>query len=215
MSRGKQFPQFNAAARDWLEADVGVVDNPSTSCGVGACDEPAVYRVPWHSVGGDIAYCSYHLARYRELHPELFERVQAAVNEDLTALATRGDRSSRSTPFPSSCSTKSSSRSRCSRPATHFTKRPIRTNSSSTEPSIGASKNEVVLRPRASALASSSGTWNSASASTRGARKRWLPSTGVTRRDVESCVVSRADSVVEDRAASLRGLLAALQARRD
>jgi len=22
MSRGKQFPQFNAAARDWLEADV-------------------------------------------------------------------------------------------------------------------------------------------------------------------------------------------------
>jgi len=92
MSRGKQFPQFNAAARDWLEADVGVVDNPSTSCGVGACDEPAVYRVPWHSVGGDIAYCSYHLARYRELHPDLFDRVQAAVDEDLTTHATRGDR---------------------------------------------------------------------------------------------------------------------------
>jgi len=91
MSRGR-FPQFNAAARDWLEADVGAVDDPSTSCGVGACDEPAVYRVPWHSVGGDIAYCSYHLARYEELHPELFERVQAAVDEDLTRNATRGDR---------------------------------------------------------------------------------------------------------------------------
>jgi len=90
MSRGR-FPQFNAAARDWLEADIGPVD-PSTSCGVGACDEAAVYRVPWHSVGGDIAYCSYHLARYQELHPDLFERVQAAVDEDLTTHATRGDR---------------------------------------------------------------------------------------------------------------------------
>jgi len=70
----------------------GAVDDPSTSCGVGACNEPAGYRVPWHSVGGDIAYCSYHLARYRELHPDLFDRVQAAVDEDLTTHATRGDR---------------------------------------------------------------------------------------------------------------------------
>ncbi|NHX37647.1 MULTISPECIES: hypothetical protein [Halolamina] len=91
MSRGERFAQFNAAARSFFEADVGPV-NPSVSCGVEACDEAAVYRVPWHSVGGDITYCGYHLARYRELHPDLFERVQEAVDEDLSALATRGAR---------------------------------------------------------------------------------------------------------------------------
>jgi hypothetical protein len=54
MSRGR-FPQFNSAARSFLEADPGPVDDES--CGVGQCDLDAVYRVPWHSVGGDIAYC--------------------------------------------------------------------------------------------------------------------------------------------------------------
>ncbi len=92
MSRGERFQRFNAGARDWLETDVGPVDDPDTSCGVSPCEADPVYRVPWHSVGGDIAYCSYHLARYRELHPDLFERVQDAVDEDLSALATRGDR---------------------------------------------------------------------------------------------------------------------------
>jgi len=90
MSRGR-FPQFNAAAQSFLEADVGPAD-PAVSCGVGGCDTGAVYRVPWPSVGGDIAYCGYHLARYRAQHPELFERVQAAVDDDLTAHATRGAR---------------------------------------------------------------------------------------------------------------------------
>ncbi|WP_049980289.1 hypothetical protein [Halolamina rubra] len=90
MSRGR-FPQFNAAAQSFLEAEIGPV-GPSVSCGVGACNADAVFRVPWHSVGGDIAYCGYHLARYRAHHPELFERVQAAVEEDVTAHATRGAR---------------------------------------------------------------------------------------------------------------------------
>lgn len=61
MSRGR-FPQFNAAARSWLEADVGPVDDEP--CGVGPCDEDVVYRVSWPSVGGDVAYCGFHLARY-------------------------------------------------------------------------------------------------------------------------------------------------------
>lgn len=90
MSRGERFSRFNAAAQSFLEADVGAVDDED--CGVGPCEGTAVYRVPWPEMGGDIAYCDYHLARYRELHPNLFERVQAAVDEDLTALATRGDR---------------------------------------------------------------------------------------------------------------------------
>lgn len=91
MSRGERFSQFNAAVRAGLEADVGPVD-PSTSCGVDPCEETAAFRVPWHAVGGDIDYCGYHLARYREQHPDIFERVQNAVDEDLTAYATRGDR---------------------------------------------------------------------------------------------------------------------------
>ena len=90
MSRGERFSQFNARARSFLEANVGAVDDEP--CGIGPCEGDALYRVPWPSVGGDIAYCSYHLARYEELHPELFERVQEAVDEDLTAHATRGHR---------------------------------------------------------------------------------------------------------------------------
>jgi len=85
-----RFQRFNAGVRSALEADVGPVDD--AECGVGPCKTGPVYRVPWHSVGGDIAYCGYHLARYREQHPELFKRVQEAVDEDLSVLATRGDR---------------------------------------------------------------------------------------------------------------------------
>jgi len=87
MSRGQDFARFNAGARTFLEPDIGPIEDEDCS----ACDSPAVYRVPWPSVG-DVAYCSYHLARYRELHPKLWNRVDQAVDEDLSALATRGDR---------------------------------------------------------------------------------------------------------------------------
>jgi|GEM_PF-4661517 hypothetical protein len=90
MSRGGSYARFNAAARHFLEADIGPV--AGEDCAVDACDDSAVFRVPWPSVGGDIAYCGYHLARYHEQHPDLFDRVQDVVDEDLTALATRGDR---------------------------------------------------------------------------------------------------------------------------
>ena len=89
MSRGERFSRFNAGVRSALKADLGAVDHEE--CGVSPCERDAVYRVPWPVVGGDIVYCPYHLARYRALHPDLFERVQEAVDEDLTALATRGD----------------------------------------------------------------------------------------------------------------------------
>jgi len=90
MSRGRNFARFNAGARSTLEADVGPVDDES--CGVDPCDSDAVYRVPWPQFGGDIAYCPYHLARYRHQHPDLWERLQQAVDDELSALATRGDR---------------------------------------------------------------------------------------------------------------------------
>jgi len=92
MSRGERFKQFNAGARDWLETDVGPVDDPNTSCGVGPCEADAVFKVPWPEFGGDVAFCEYHLARYEERHPDLFGRVQEAVDDDLTAAATRGHR---------------------------------------------------------------------------------------------------------------------------
>ncbi len=92
MTRGERFQRFNAGARDWLEADVGPVDDPNTSCGTGACERDAAFRVPWPHFGGDVAFCEFHLARYRARHPDLFDRVQEAVDEDLTAYATRGDR---------------------------------------------------------------------------------------------------------------------------
>jgi hypothetical protein len=81
MSRGQDFARFNAGARAFLEPDIG----PAEDEDCGACDNLAVYRVPWPSVG-DVAYCSDHLARYREQHPKLWNRVEEAVDEDLSAL---------------------------------------------------------------------------------------------------------------------------------
>ncbi len=90
MSRGQDFARFNSAARAFLNPDVGPVEDEA--CAVGACPDAAVYRVPWPQFGGDVAYCSFHLARYRHDHPELFERVQETVDDDLSALATQGQR---------------------------------------------------------------------------------------------------------------------------
>jgi hypothetical protein len=89
VSRGRDFTRFNAGARQFLSPDIGPVE--AEDCSVGACVDAAVYRVPWPSIG-DVAYCSHHLARYRYHHPDCFERVQEHVDEDLTALATRGNR---------------------------------------------------------------------------------------------------------------------------
>ena len=83
MSRGQDYSRFNASVRSALKPDLGPVDDEP--CAVGACDDDAVYRVPWPQVGGDVAYCPYHLARYREQHPDLWERVEEAVDDDLSA----------------------------------------------------------------------------------------------------------------------------------
>jgi len=90
MSRGESFSRFTAGIQSALEVDLGPVqDEP---CAVDPCPDGAVYRVPWPAVGGDVAYCPYHLARYRVEHPDLWSAVQEAVDEDLTKFATRGDR---------------------------------------------------------------------------------------------------------------------------
>jgi len=90
VSRGEDFARFTSGIGAALEVEIGAVDDEP--CAVGPCDSDAVYRVPWPSVGGDVAYCEFHLARYRARHPELWDRVQDAADEDLTAYATRGDR---------------------------------------------------------------------------------------------------------------------------
>jgi len=90
MSRGQDFARFTSGLGAALEVDIGAVDDEP--CAVGPCDSEAVFRVPWPSVGGDVAFCSFHLARYRARHPDLWERVQNAVGDDLSAHATRGNR---------------------------------------------------------------------------------------------------------------------------
>lgn len=90
VSRGQDFSRFNASARSYLEPEVGPVEDPDQGCEVGACDESAVYRVPWPNFGGDIAYCGFHLARYRHEHGELWERFQGAPVDDPDEFACRG-----------------------------------------------------------------------------------------------------------------------------
>lgn len=91
MSHGQDFSRFNSAAQTSLEADVGPVE-ADAECAVGPCDDDAVYRVPWPQFGGDVAYCPYHLARYRNEYRDEWQRVQEHVDDDLFAFATRGDR---------------------------------------------------------------------------------------------------------------------------
>ena len=58
-----------------LRPDVGPVDEHAL-CETGHCDREQRYRVPWPVIGGDVGYCDYHLARYRELNPEIWNRVR-------------------------------------------------------------------------------------------------------------------------------------------
>lgn len=90
MSRGAGFHNFSGGVRAALEVDIGPVEDEP--CEVGPCNSSAVYRLPWPVIGGDIACCAFHLARYRDQHPELYQHVQEHANEDLDDLATVGDR---------------------------------------------------------------------------------------------------------------------------
>lgn len=87
---GESFARFRAGIQDALETHVGPVENEPYA--VDPCPDDAIYRVPWPAVGGDVAYWLCHLARYREQHPGLWERVQEATGDNLSAFATRGNR---------------------------------------------------------------------------------------------------------------------------
>lgn len=88
MSRGQNFSTFNGSVRSALEPDVGPADGDH--CSVDPCDSDAVFRVLWPSIGGDVAYCGYHLARYCEQYSDLWKRVGEAVDDNLSTYATRG-----------------------------------------------------------------------------------------------------------------------------
>ncbi|QKY17756.1 hypothetical protein [Halorubrum sp. CBA1229] len=64
-----------------LEPDVGAVDEHEL-CECGHCDRPQEYRVPWPHIGGDVAYCDYHLARYRENNSDIWDRLRALEGVD-------------------------------------------------------------------------------------------------------------------------------------
>ena len=56
-------------------------------------DREQKYRLPWPQIGGDVSYCEYHLARYRENHPEIWERVRTLEDvEDPDVYAVIGSR---------------------------------------------------------------------------------------------------------------------------
>lgn len=79
--------------RNELEPDVGAV-NVDDSCEQSDhCDRDQQYRVPWPQIGGDVALCDYHLARYRQLNPEIWERVRDLDGvDDPDMYAVVGDR---------------------------------------------------------------------------------------------------------------------------
>ena len=66
---------FEARTRASLRPDVGPVEEHGL-CETAHCDREQRYRVPWPVIGGDVAYCAYHLARYRAINPEIWERVR-------------------------------------------------------------------------------------------------------------------------------------------
>lgn len=88
---GGEFHAFNGAARDYLEPDVGPVESGDCE-GASACDDEAVYRVPWPAFGGDVALCPYHLARFRRQRGDAWAEVEAAEVPDPNEYVTRGDR---------------------------------------------------------------------------------------------------------------------------
>ncbi|ELZ38897.1 hypothetical protein [Halorubrum tebenquichense] len=73
-----------------LEPDIGPIDEGD--CGTGHCDNDAVYRVAWPHFGGDEALCSFHLARFCDQHPELWEQMRALDVDDPDTYAVRGQR---------------------------------------------------------------------------------------------------------------------------
>lgn len=86
MSRGAD------SAHTIADLDVALGPVEETECAIRCCSKPAVYRVPYPVVDGAIAFCGYHLARYRTQYPDLWARLQEAVEEELSVYATRGDR---------------------------------------------------------------------------------------------------------------------------
>ena len=79
--------------RTELEPDVGTVDTDDACEQSDHCDREQQYRVPWPNFGGDVALCDYHLARYRQLNPEIWERVRDLDGvDDPDVYAVVGDR---------------------------------------------------------------------------------------------------------------------------
>jgi hypothetical protein len=79
--------------RTELEPDVGAVDTDDACEQSDHCDREQQYRVPWPNFGGDVALCDYHLARYRDINPEIWGRVRALEGvEDPDIYAVIGDR---------------------------------------------------------------------------------------------------------------------------
>ncbi len=75
MSRPDSQPWYSGAHRA-LVPEVGPVDEHGL-CECGHCDREQSYRLPWPEIGGDVAYCGYHVARYRHHDRELRERIRS------------------------------------------------------------------------------------------------------------------------------------------
>lgn len=88
MSRGRDAQSVVGSGSP--AAAVGPVEN--VECAIRCCSEPAVYRVPWPAAGSSVALCGYHLARHRAQHPAHWAHLEAAVDDELSVYATRGDR---------------------------------------------------------------------------------------------------------------------------
>ena len=83
---------FEKRTRSNLRPDVGPVDEHAL-CETGHCDREQRYRVPWPAIRGDVAYCPFHLARYRALNPEIWQRLRdLEVVEDPDTYAVVGQR---------------------------------------------------------------------------------------------------------------------------